>query len=113
VGTESRPSPWAGRTFRVKVMLDAAYPFKGPGTGDIVFLDRPFHPNVMEDGALCCDGLEWKPVKGLKEIARFVQESLSQPNSEHFVNPEAAKAMSDNLAAFETRARSGDKRASA
>ena len=106
-----RPSPWAGRTFRVKVQLDEKYPFKGIQTGDIVFLDVPYHPNIMPDGSLCCVGFEWKPVKGLKHIAQFVQEALSQPNSEHFIHTEAAKLLSDSVEAFEAKAKTGDKRA--
>lgn len=103
-------SPWAGRSFRVKVMLDAAYPFKGPGTGDIVFQDIPFHPNVMPDGSLCCDGLNWKAAMSLKSIAKFIVDAIGQPNGDHFVNPDAGKMINDNKAAFEARARTGDVR---
>lgn len=110
IGGDVRPSPWAGRSFRVKVQLHESYPFKGPETGDIVFVDVPYHPNVMPDGSLCCDGLDWKPVKGLKHIAQFVQEALSQPSKDHFINAEAGKLLGDNLAAFEAKARTGDKR---
>lgn len=110
IGGDVRPSPWAGRSFRVKVQLHETYPFKGPETGDIVFVDVPYHPNVMPDGSLCCDGLDWKPVKGLKHIAQFVQEALSQPSKDHFINAEAGKLLGDNLAAFEAKARTGDKR---
>tara|TARA_Y100000780_G_scaffold86753_1_gene78588 strand:- start:600 stop:971 length:372 start_codon:yes stop_codon:yes gene_type:complete len=111
IGGDVRPSPWAGRSFRVKVQLHESYPFKGPETGDIVFVDVPFHPNVMPDGSLCCDGLDWKPVKGLKHIAQFVQEALSQPSKDHFINADAGKLLGEDLAAFETKARTGDKRA--
>lgn len=38
VSGTARPSPYRGRTFRVQVMLDSSYPFKGPdyGVRDIV-----------------------------------------------------------------------------
>jgi len=107
----ARASPFAGRSFRVKIQLSDAYPFKGPQTGDIVFLDIPFHPNVMPDGNLCCEGLDWKPVKGLKHIAQFVQQAVAQPDPSHSFNAEAGKMLSENVAAYETYARTADKRA--
>jgi ubiquitin-protein ligase len=91
-------------------MLDAAYPFKGPGTGDIVFQDIPFHPNVMQDGVLCCDGLGWKPAMSLKSIASFIVEAIGQPNGDHFVNPEAGEMIVKDKAAFEAKALTGDVR---
>ena len=66
------------------------YPFNPP---KFIFITQMFHPNIDKEGNVSVDFLEknnYTPALGLRTTILSVQSLLSTPNSEDFVNQEAA-----------------------
>jgi hypothetical protein len=82
-GTEIRPSPYAGRTFPVKLVFPANYPFKAPA---VTFPSEVlWHPQVeFKTGIVCAADLEkmWGPTKTVADVAKFVLAFLGNPSLE-------------------------------
>jgi len=59
---------------RVRLTLEAGYPLYAPP--DVRMVSRPvFHPNVFEDGRICCGG-SWNPTEGLAFLTLRIARML-------------------------------------
>ena len=99
------PSPYAAGMFRVRVSLPDDYPRAPPA---VEFLTRVWHPNIhLESGRPCVDLLReaWKPgASTLRDLLLTLRELLAAPNPADSVNPEAAREMLEDRAAFDAHA---------
>ncbi|XP_013772527.1 ubiquitin-conjugating enzyme E2 S-like isoform X2 [Limulus polyphemus] len=85
-------TPYAGGSFRVKLVLGKDFP-TGPPKG--YFMTKIFHPNVAKNGEICVNTLkkDWKSELGLKHILLTVKCLLIVPNPESALNEEAGKLL--------------------
>lgn len=98
--------PYASGMFRLRLSLPDDYPRTPPA---VEFLTRIWHPNVhYESGRPCVDLLReaWKPgASSLRDVLVTLRELLASPNAADAVNPEAAREILEDRAAFEAHAR--------
>ena len=82
-------TPYQNGFFLFKIVYSLGYPFKPP---KFIFITQIFHPNIDEEGNVSADILEneWSSVLRTRTTILSVQSLLSEPNSEIFVNQEAA-----------------------
>ena len=83
-------TPYQNGFFLFKMVYGLNYPFNPP---KFIFITQIFHPNIGKEGNVSVDFLEKKnytPALGLRTIILSVQSLLSTPNSQDFVNQEAA-----------------------
>ena len=88
----SAGTPYAGGSFRVKLVLTKNFPTEPPKG---FFLTRIFHPNVASNGEICVNTLkrDWKADYGIKHILlvsilTYFQRLLVSNilNAMHFIN---------------------------
>ena len=82
-------TPYQNGFFLFKMVYRLDYPFKPP---KFIFITQIFHPNIDEEGNVSADILEneWTAALRTRATILSVQSLLSEPNSEIFVNQEAA-----------------------
>ena len=83
-------TPYQNGFFLFKMVYGLNYPFNPP---KFIFITQMFHPNIDKEGNVSVDFLEknnYTPALGLRTTILSVQSLLSTPNSEDFVNQEAA-----------------------
>nr|VDD07575.1 unnamed protein product [Brassica rapa] len=97
-------SPWDGGTFKLSLQFSEDYPNKPPR---VRFVSRMFHPNIYLDGRICLDILQnqWTPVYDCAAILISIQSLLCDPNTNSYVNSEAALMYSENKREYNRRVR--------
>jgi len=87
--------------FRIRITFDDKYPTIPPR---IVFLDVPFHPNVLESGKICFDFGRWTPTIRISPLLSFIRSTIIDPQENPLpVNFQAACLMWTNRVAFNRR----------
>jgi len=101
----SRPSPWAGRSLRVSVVICPEYPIKAPTVNFPP--NTMWHPNVdFPSGEVCAIRSSFGPTKKLTDIGTQLAEYLNKPDVKDPTNADAAADFVNDIAKFETMARS-------
>jgi ubiquitin-conjugating enzyme E2 S len=97
-------TPYAGGTFRIKIVLSRDYPATPPKG---FFLTKIFHPNVGPQGEICVNTLkkDWKPDLGIKHILLTIKCLLIVPNPESALNEEAGKLLLEQYDSYCERAK--------
>ncbi|BFZ17682.1 hypothetical protein BsWGS_20721 [Bradybaena similaris] len=97
-------TPYAGGTFRMKLVLGNNFPSEPPKA---FFLTKIFHPNVSGNGEICVNTLkkDWKPELGIKHILLTVKCLLIVPNPESALNAEAGKLLLEQYEDYSLRAK--------
>ncbi|XP_050559119.1 ubiquitin-conjugating enzyme E2 S [Spodoptera frugiperda] len=98
-------TPYAGGTFRVRLVLGREFPTAPPRA---YFLTKLFHPNVAPDsGEVCVNTLkrDWRPELGLEHALLAVKCLLIAPNAESALNAEAAALLRDRYDDYFARAK--------
>ncbi|XP_049695522.2 ubiquitin-conjugating enzyme E2 S [Helicoverpa armigera] len=98
-------TPYAGGTFRVRLVLGREFPAAPPRA---YFLTKLFHPNVAPDtGEVCVNTLkrDWRPELGLEHALLAVKCLLIAPNAESALNAEAAALLRDRYDDYFARAK--------
>jgi len=97
-------TPYAGGTFRMKLVLGNNFPSEPPKA---FFLTKIFHPNVSSNGEICVNTLkkDWKPELGIKHILLTVKCLLIVPNPESALNAEAGKLLLEQYEDYSLRAK--------
>ncbi|XP_059169059.1 ubiquitin-conjugating enzyme E2 S-like [Physella acuta] len=97
-------TPYAGGTFRMKLVLGNNFPTEPPKA---FFLTKIFHPNVSSNGEICVNTLkkDWKPELGIKHILLTVKCLLIVPNPESALNAEAGKLLLEQYEDYSQRAK--------
>ncbi|KAH9573648.1 hypothetical protein CY35_01G011500 [Sphagnum magellanicum] len=97
-------SPYQDGTWRIRVELPEAYPYKSPSIG---FVNRIFHPNVDEmSGSVCLDVINqtWSPMFDLINVFEvFLPQLLLYPNPTDPLNGEAAALMMRDRGHYEQK----------
>lgn len=88
-------TPYAGGSFRVRLVLVQDFPSAPPKA---YFITKVFHPNVSRNGEICVNTLkkEWKSDLGIKHILLTIKCLLIVPNPESALNEEAGKLLLDH-----------------
>lgn len=100
---ETRPCPYAGKMFKVKLTFPARYPFEGPTM--LFETGKLYHPNVsQDDGNLCMDGIEAADLT-VDKRAKHVIQLLATPNVGSPQDADCAKLMTESITAYEQKAK--------
>jgi len=76
-------SPYANRTFQLKVQIPDRYPFTPPS---ITFLTPVYHPNIDPEGRICLSALKpkpagnWSVTLNIITVLASIRVLLSEPN---------------------------------
>ncbi|XP_064628988.1 ubiquitin-conjugating enzyme E2 S-like [Lineus longissimus] len=97
-------TPYAGGTFRMKLVLGKNFPSEPPKG---YFITKIFHPNVSKNGEICVNTLkkDWKAELGIKHILLTIKCLLIVPNPESALNEEAGKMLLEQYDNYSMRAR--------
>ncbi|KAG6462203.1 ubiquitin-conjugating enzyme E2 S [Manduca sexta] len=98
-------TPYAGGTFRVRLVLGREFPAAPPRA---YFLTRLFHPNVAPDtGEVCVNTLkrDWRPELGLEHALVALRCLLIAPNADSALNADAAALLRDKYDDYFARAK--------
>lgn len=105
VNAFSAETPYAGGTFRVRLVFGREFPASPPRA---YFLTRVFHPNVAPDsGDVCVDTLQrdWRPELGLAHVLQALRCLLIAPNADSALNAEAAALLRNKYGDYFARAK--------
>ncbi|GIQ80036.1 hypothetical protein KIPB_000763 [Kipferlia bialata] len=82
-------SPYEGGVFRLSITFSHDYPFKPP---QLRFINKVFHPNISESGAICLDILKeaWSPVLSISKVLLSLTSLLSDANADDPLSAVAA-----------------------
>ena len=83
-------SPYKGGTFKVDVNFPDMYPFYPP---TIKFKTTIYHPAIsLKTGETSiCDPTFWSPAMLAPHLLLIMRCNMSEPDTEHCLNPEIAK----------------------
>ena len=79
----------------MEVLLPFKYPFEPP---KVLVSTKIYHPNIDFLGRVCLDVIKkkWTPALQLKQVLLSVQQLLSDPQPDDFLNQEVAAAWKAN-----------------
>lgn len=93
-------TPYQGGVFNLDIAFPTEYPFKAP---KVKFLTRIYHPNVKTDsGEICNDILNetWAPTLNLVDVLNIIRQMMREPSGASPLEPEIARQLDENAAAF-------------
>jgi ubiquitin-protein ligase len=100
--------PYCHASFLIEITLPREYPFKPP---DVTFLDPIYHPNVTDEGSLCCccDHIvgheEWRPTTRLSDfIEAAIRRIDTIPSRSESVNIQCAEEYQNHYLKFYEKA---------
>lgn len=93
VGSED--TPYEDGLFQVDVQIPDEYPLEPP---IIKFVTKIYHPNISNDGTICCGFLtHWTPSMTLEFVALSLQSLLHEPDLTEPINPVVVECWKSNL----------------
>lgn len=107
-------TPYEGGLFFLSIQFPETYPFDPP---KVKFTTPIYHPNVNNEGGICLSILfkscsfdnGWTPSLSISALLISIMVLMSEPATDHSLQPEIAKQYDTDRAAFNKAARSHTK----
>lgn len=95
---------YEGGKFELTIEFPTDFPYHPP---KVLFKTKIYHPNVNSTGTICLDVLkdQWSPEISMGIIFTEILDLLVNPNPDHPLAEEVAKAYKQDKAAFEKQAK--------
>lgn len=103
-------TPYEGGLFFLSIQFSDSFPFDPP---KVRFTTPIFHPNVNDEGGICLSILfkscswdnGWTPSLSISAVLISIMVLMSEPATDHSLQPEMAKLYDTDRAAFDKAAR--------